>query len=103
MRWRDAVYVDTRGDTGYFGMLSIDPAHQGQGLGSQLIAAAEDHCRKAGCTEIEIDVVSLRTELPAFYRRFGYAESGTRPFPEPEFAKLPCHLIVMTKPLAAGA
>ena len=32
------VYVDVRGDTGYFGMLSVDPARQGQGLGSRLIA-----------------------------------------------------------------
>jgi len=97
------VYVDTRGDTGYFGMLSIDPARQGQGLGSQLITTAEDYCRKAGCTAMEIEVVSLRTELPPFYRRLGYAESGTRPFPDREATKLPCHYIVMTKPLPAGA
>jgi len=93
------VYVDVRGDVGYFGMLSIDPARQGQGLGSRLIAAAEAHCRDAGCTTMEIEVVNLRTELPPFYHRFGYTESGTRPFPDP--AKLPCHFIVMTKALAA--
>jgi GNAT superfamily N-acetyltransferase len=93
------VYVQTHGDTGYFGMLSIDPSCQGQGLGTRLIAAAEDYCRNAGCTTMELEVVNLRTELPPFYRRFGYAESGTRPFPDHEFAKLPCHFIVMSKPL----
>ena len=97
------VYVAIRGDTGYFGMLSIDPARQGQGLGSRLIAAAEDHCRNAGCREMELEVVNLRTELPPFYRRFGYVESETRPFPDHDRAKLPCHFIVMTKSLLPDA
>ena len=97
------VYVATREDTGYFGMLSIDPARQGQGLGSRLITAAEDYCRERACQMMELEVVNLRTELPPFYARFGYAASGTRPFPDTEFAKLPCHFIVMTKPLHAPA
>jgi GNAT superfamily N-acetyltransferase len=93
------VYVDVRGNVGYFGMLSIDPARQGQGLGSRLIAAAEAHCRDAGCATMEIEVVNLRTELPPFYERFGYSETATRPFPDP--SRIPCHFIVMQKSLAA--
>lgn len=93
------VYVTRNQDVGYFGMLSIDPARQGQGLGRQLIAAAEEHCRSAGCREMELEVVNLRTELPPFYRRFGYAETGTRPFTDTEQASRPCHFIVMTKRL----
>lgn len=93
------VYVVVRGETGYFGMLSIDPSRQGQGLGSRLIRDAEDHCRQAGCREMELEVVNLRTELPPFYRRLGYIETATRPFPDHERAKLPCHFIVMTKSL----
>ena len=96
------VYVEVRGDVGYFGMLSVAPSRQGQGLGARLIAAAEDQCRSAGCREMELEVVNLRTELPPFYRRFGYLESGTRPFFDQEFAKLPCHLVVMTKSLLPG-
>jgi GNAT superfamily N-acetyltransferase len=98
-----AVYVVIHGQTGYFGMLSIDPARQGQGLGRQLITAAEAHCRIAGCREMELEVVNLRTELPPFYRRFGYTETVTRPFPDHEQAKLPCHFIVMTKSLLPDA
>jgi GNAT superfamily N-acetyltransferase len=96
------VYVDIRGDTGYFGMLSVDPARQGQGLGSRLIDAAEKFCRDARCRVMEIEVVNIRTELPAFYRRFGYAETGTRPFTTDERTTLPCHFIVMTKALTAA-
>ena len=94
-----AVYVTSHGNTGYFGMLSIDPARQGRGLGSLLIAEAEHYCRRAGCGRMEIEVVNLRTELPSFYRRFGYAESGTRPFTDTGRASRPCHFIVMSKGL----
>lgn len=98
-----AVYVVIHDETGYFGMLSIDPARQGQGLGRQLIVAAEAHCRSAGCRQMELEVVNLRTELPPFYRRFGYVETVTRPFPDHDRAKLPCHFIVMTKSLLPDA
>ena len=93
------VYVVARGDRGYFGMLSIDPAHQRKGLGTQLVAAAEEHCRTAGCREIEIEVVNIRPELPPFYHALGYRECGVRPFPDVQRPKLPCHFIVMTRSL----
>jgi GNAT superfamily N-acetyltransferase len=96
------VFVELRGARGYFGMLAIDPARQRQGLGARLIAAAEDHCRQRGCREMEIEVVNLRSELPPYYRQLGYVECGTLPFPDTERAKLPCHFIVMRRPLLAG-
>jgi GNAT superfamily N-acetyltransferase len=95
------VFVELRGDRGYFGMLSVDPARQGEGLGRALVTAAESRCRAAGCHEMEIEVVNLRTELPPFYRRLGYAPEGTRPFPSDARITQPCHFIVMTKLLAA--
>jgi GNAT superfamily N-acetyltransferase len=94
-----SVYVTAGNGVGYFGMLSIDPARQGQGLGKRLILEAEEHCRRAGCREMQLEVVNLRAELPPFYRRFGYVESGTRPFSETERTSRPCHFIVMSKPL----
>ncbi len=96
------VYVATHDRVGYFGMLSIDPLRQGQGLGSRLIGEAEDYCRRAGCSEMELEVVNLRTELPPYYRRFGYVERGTRPFTETERTSQPCHFIVMSKPLPSA-
>ena len=89
------VYVKVRGGSGYFGMLSVDPARQGQGLGRRLVLAAEQWCRTAGCTEVEIEVVSLRTELPPFYERLGYGFSGTRPFPDMHKSRMPCEFLVM--------
>jgi GNAT superfamily N-acetyltransferase len=94
------VYVELRGDRGYFGLLAVDPRSQRSGLGSGLVVAAEEYCHTAGCKFMDLTIVNLRTELPAFYRRFGYAESGTLPFPPDQHPNQPCHLVKMTKPLA---
>ena len=94
-----AVYVEVETDRGYFGMLSTAPSRQKQGLGTRLVTAAEDFCRDAGCRYMELHVVNLRTELPPYYRKLGYDEQGTGPFPDPETATQPCHFVVMRKPL----
>ena len=93
------VYVEVRGERGYFGLLAVDPAVQRSGLGSRMVAAAEEHCRAAGCHFMDLTIVNLRAELPAFYRRLGYVESGTLPFPQDQHANQPCHLVKMSKPL----
>ena len=99
-RLRGCVYVELRGERGYFGLLSVDPQRQRNGIGSQLIAAAEKHCCEAGCRFMDLTFVNLRLPLPDYYRRFGYEESGTLPFPS-EQAKpnQPLHLVQMSKTL----
>jgi GNAT superfamily N-acetyltransferase len=94
------VYVELREDRGYFGLLAVQPKRQRAGLGSALIAAAEDYCRAAGCRFMDLTIVNLRIELPAFYHRHGYFESGTLPFPPDQAPNQPCHLVKMSKPLA---
>jgi len=79
----------------YLGLLAVDPAAQGQGIGRLLMAAAVRHCRQAGCRAIDILIVSLRTELPPFYRSLGFVEDGTAPFEDPRLFK-PAHFIKMT-------
>ncbi|HEY0283860.1 MAG TPA: GNAT family N-acetyltransferase [Vicinamibacterales bacterium] len=93
------VYVKCTGDRAYFGMLSIAPARQRQGLGRGLIDAAEAWGRERGCRYMDIHIVNLREELPAYYRRLGYVETGTLPFSEPDRASRACVFIVMSKPL----
>jgi len=93
------VYVRMNGDRGYFGMLSIGPRFQGRGLGRSTVAAVESYFRARGCQAVDIQVVNLREELPPFYKRLGYATSGTLPFPDDGSSTRPCHFIVMTKRL----
>ena len=83
----------------YFGMLSIDPARQGQGLGRKLIEAVESRARARGCRFVEIHIVNLREELPVYYNRLGYIPTGELPFSDPQLASRPCYFIVMTKSL----
>jgi N-acetylglutamate synthase-like GNAT family acetyltransferase len=95
------VYVELRGERGYFGLLAVDPARQRAGMGSRLIEAAEEYCRAASCLVMDLTMVNLRKELPGYYRRRGYAENGTLPFPDEQHPpKIPCHLVRMSKPLA---
>jgi N-acetylglutamate synthase-like GNAT family acetyltransferase len=99
-RLTGCVYVELRGERGYFGLLAVETAIQRTGLGSHLVGAAEDYCRKAGCIFMDLTIVNLRKELPGFYARRGYAEGGTLPFPtEQDPPKMPCHLVRMSKPL----
>ena len=96
------VYVELRGERSYLGLLSVDPSCQKSGLGSVLMLEAETFCRERGSRFMDIYIVNLREELPPFYRRRGYVENGTTPFPEDVPTKVPCHFINMTKPLYQG-
>lgn len=93
------VYVEPDGERAYLGLLSVEPSVQRAGIGKRLMDAAEDHCRAAGCRFMDLRVVNVRTELPAYYQKLGYVQSGTAPFPEHVDTLLPCHFLIMSKPL----
>ena len=93
------VYVELRGQRGYFGLLSVAPSHQRARLGRGLVDAAEAACREAGCRVMELQIVNLRAELPPYYQRLGYRETGTAPFTDTWKLRRPCHFVKMEKPL----
>jgi GNAT superfamily N-acetyltransferase len=94
-----SVYVELRGDRAYFAMLSVSPAHQKKGLSRVLLNGIEDYARKHGCHTLEIDVVNVREELPAFYELMGFKPTGTAPFTKGHTLKRPVHMILMAKKL----
>lgn len=95
------VYVEVRGDRGYFGMLAVEPSRQGSGFGRTTVEAAEEHCRSRGCKHMDISVLSLRPELLPLYHKLGYSEIGTQEFhpPPSRNVAVKCRLITMSRAL----
>lgn len=82
------VHVDKDGDNSHIGMLAVNTALQGAGVGKQMLAYAEWYASEYyGSEKYIMFVVSSRNELIAFYLRRGYQQTGC----------------VMDYPLSAGA
>lgn len=66
-----------------FGMFAVRPGVQGAGVGSALLTEAERvAAAELGAHEVQMTVITQRTELIAYYERRGYSPTGqTRPFP----------------------
>ena len=61
----------------FLGMFAVKPNLQSQGIGKQLLHAAEAAVlREWGVTKMLMDVISVRSELIAFYQRRGYVLTG---------------------------
>ncbi|HVF82427.1 MAG TPA: GNAT family N-acetyltransferase [Flavisolibacter sp.] len=97
------VYLEKQTDALYLGMLTVEPALQGKGLGAALMMAAEESAKSLGCKKIQMTVITVRDSLIAYYNRKGYADTGERKaFPtDPKFgiAKQPLEFMVMEKML----
>jgi N-acetylglutamate synthase-like GNAT family acetyltransferase len=96
-----AVYVEISEGSGYIGMLSVDPALQGLGLGTRLVRIAEAMCEAMGATGVRLRIINLREELGRWYKSLGYHEVGTAPYTRP--SKQPCHFIEMRRSLGVTA
>ncbi|MEM9719847.1 MAG: GNAT family N-acetyltransferase [Bacteroidota bacterium] len=78
------VYVEKLTDgISTFGMLAVDPAYMGLGIGKQLVQAAEERSLELGCSHMKIEIVrSHKISMPhkdvlhAWYQRMGYEFLG---------------------------
>lgn len=98
-----SIYLELRGERAYFGLLAVDPARQGQGIGRRLISIVEQYAREQGAKFMDMAIVDLRTELPAFYERLGYKACGSGEIP-PEVIgplRMPCRFIQYSRPLSS--
>lgn len=86
-----SVNLQKAGDAAYLGMLVIKPDLQSKGIGKHLMQAAETLVQKEwGVHKMEMTVITLRSELIAFYERRGYRRTGIiKPFPTDERFGLP--------------
>jgi GNAT superfamily N-acetyltransferase len=68
------VYGWVFGGTGEVALLWVREDKRGEGLGSRLLSAAEDHVRTVGCSQMVIRTHSF--QAPEFYRGHGYVDAG---------------------------
>jgi len=97
------VYLQTKASGLYLGMLTVQPELQGAGIGKRLLVAAEAFARKRGCARIYMTVISVRTDLIAWYERHGFHLTGeTLPFAVDEkygVPSRPLEFAIMEKPV----
>ena len=92
------VFIEPRADRSCLGLLSVDPARQGKGLGRRLIAAAEELARSLGSRAMDLRVISPRADqLLPFYEHLGYSFVRNQPFPPAIVPKVPSHYLLMSK------
>jgi ribosomal protein S18 acetylase RimI-like enzyme len=95
------VYLEKNNDELYLGMLSVLPEEQAQGIGKQLMKASKDYAQDYKLKAVVITVISVRTELIAWYERRGYKQTGQiKPFPEDKRSGVPTQplqFIIMKK------
>jgi ribosomal protein S18 acetylase RimI-like enzyme len=78
-----SVHLQRSDHACHLGMFAVRPGLQGRGIGGKMLREAERIARNEwGCREMRMGVISLRTELIAWYERRGYRRSGDfRAFP----------------------
>lgn len=89
----------------YLGMLTVSPELQNSGIGKKLLQQAEIHSLELGLPKIVMNVISVRDELIAWYKRNGYQETGARePFPASDvhipISKEPLEFIILEKSIS---
>jgi ribosomal protein S18 acetylase RimI-like enzyme len=95
LRWPDE-------ETVYIGLLLIDRARQGQGIGAAAYRALEREVlgRWPWARRLRLSVVRTNDQVLGFWRRMGFSETGeVRPW---RYDRLESESILMDKPLAGG-
>jgi GNAT superfamily N-acetyltransferase len=97
---------------GEFGMLVADRQYRGSGIGSALVAHAEEWARQRGCHTMRLELLTPRhwthpskEFLTQWYSRIGYAPQTTEPLESLHPGLVPdlateCDFTVWHKPLA---
>ena len=79
------VELKKGGEKLYLGMLTVDPASQGKGIGKVLLKEAENIAIQLKCHSIFMSVISKREELISWYKKYRYIDTGERkPFHMPD-------------------
>ena len=70
------VYLQVQERGLYLGLLTVSPVLQASGIGKKLLSAAEDFAKDHHCSSIFMQVISIRSDLVAWYERHGYRNTA---------------------------
>jgi ribosomal protein S18 acetylase RimI-like enzyme len=56
--------------------MAVVPSAQRNGIAQQLLSAAIDHCRSAGCTRVTLDTTAPLRAAIRFYEKNGFRATG---------------------------
>ena len=87
-------------DHAMLGLFAVDPAFQSKGVGSALMAHAQEHVKTEWrCNRIILWVIEQRDDIMEWYKRSGFVATGKRlPFVMPDLALVDdMHFSVMAK------
>lgn len=71
-----SVMAGYDGHRGWVNYLAVDPAHQGSGLGAELMAEVERRLLAIGCPKVNLQIRTTNLRAVAFYTQLGYAEDA---------------------------
>jgi len=68
------VMVGYEGHRGWVNYLAVDPRRRGAGIGTMLMAGAEDRLRALGCPKVNLQIRRTNLEAADFYRAIGFVD-----------------------------
>lgn len=66
------VLDDEHGPTAEVTRMRVDPAHQGRGFGTRILASLEERAREAAFETLVLDTTERQTGARRLYEKFGY-------------------------------
>jgi ribosomal protein S18 acetylase RimI-like enzyme len=86
-------------DTWYVNVLAVLPQFRGTGLGSRLLALADETGERLEKSGMSVIVADNNTGARRLYERFGYAEAGRRPIVKEKWLTEGREWVLLTKAL----
>lgn len=84
----------------YISGIALDPACRGQGLGTRLLAAAEERARTLGLERLSLICFEKNEQAMRLYARLGYREAARRPLvPHPTLTYRDGDAVLLVRPV----
>lgn len=71
-----ALHLQPEDNYVYFGLLTIDTAYAGNGIGAKIIQSVDTYARYLNATGITLNYMHLAPWLKVYYESFGFKETG---------------------------